>query len=162
MTNAIFDAEYADFKPIKSRSVVQIIFEIPIEKANHVLQMMGMPNYGTPDWYGIAKLNKTENGEGVVPTSRAVPESELVSSPATSSTKWADMTYAQRAGMLSNDKDFWEFMRVSDKEEAAECIRKNCGVESRRYIDRSADAKAAFHVLYDSFDHWRKYERTAA
>ncbi len=72
------------------------------------------------------------------------------------------LPYVKRAAMLSNDPDFWIFAKVSSAEEAADHIRHVCGVNSRRDIDGDADAMRAFDLLYNSADHWKKYERNVA
>lgn len=56
---AAFGAEYVDWKVIKTRGAIQIVFEIPLEAADHAYQVLsGMPNNGGGDWYAIAKMKK--------------------------------------------------------------------------------------------------------
>lgn len=151
MTNAIFDAEYADFKNVKTRSVAQFVFEVPIEKANQIIQMIGLPNAGEPQWFGIARLN---NGADVVPAQPAVPEGVPMPSPATSR---KEMSYAQRAGMLCNDEQFWEFLKVADNVSATDKLREQLQIASRTEIDGDPEKMHAFNALYNTFDVWRKY-----
>lgn len=82
--------------------------------------------------------------------------------PASSTAKsWKDLPYVQRAGMLAQDKDFQAHIGVADERAAAEYIRRTCGVESRKDIEKSTDSMLAFEAMYNSFDIWRKYERVA-
>lgn len=56
---AAFSASYSDWRIVKGRKVVQIIFEVPIEAAGHAYNVLGgMPNFGSEDWFAIARLNK--------------------------------------------------------------------------------------------------------
>ena len=53
-----FRASYADFKIIKTRSVVQVIFEVPIEAADDVWKALGgVPTASSERWFGIAPLD---------------------------------------------------------------------------------------------------------
>src|ERR1043165_3840449 len=57
MTAAAFQATYSDVKLIKSRKVVQIVFEIPLEGWDAAsLALGGMPNPAAEVWCGIARL----------------------------------------------------------------------------------------------------------
>lgn len=56
---AAFSANYADWKVIKTRRVVQIVLEVPLEAAGHAYNVLGgMPNFGSEDWFAVARLNK--------------------------------------------------------------------------------------------------------
>lgn len=59
---AAFSASYSDWRVVKGRKVVQIIFEVPIEAAGHAYNVLGgMPNFGSEDWFAIARLNKAKD-----------------------------------------------------------------------------------------------------
>lgn len=71
---AAFGAEYSDFKLIKTRGVIQICFEVPLEKADHAYQVLGgMPDASKSAWFGIAKLQKAD----AVRTEQITPQQEL-------------------------------------------------------------------------------------
>jgi hypothetical protein len=54
---AAFRATYSDFKYIKTRSCVQIIFEVPIEASNEAYEILGgVPKPGAEIWCAIARL----------------------------------------------------------------------------------------------------------
>lgn len=58
---AAFSTEYADWKVLKTRSCIQIVFEIPLEAAVHVHNVLGgMPNFSQPKRFAIARLNEDE------------------------------------------------------------------------------------------------------
>lgn len=56
---AAIEAAYSDFKLIKGRKVVQLIFEVPLEKANEAFHVLGgMPNPTSEVWVAVARLAK--------------------------------------------------------------------------------------------------------
>lgn len=56
---AAFSATYSDWRIVKTRSAVQIVFEVPLEAAGHAYNVLGgMPNFGEPVYFAIARLNK--------------------------------------------------------------------------------------------------------
>lgn len=56
---AAFSATYADWKLIKTRQVVQVIFEVPLEAAGHAYNVMeGMPSPMQERWFAIARMKK--------------------------------------------------------------------------------------------------------
>jgi hypothetical protein len=58
---AAFGAEYVDFKLIKTRSTVQVVFEIPLGAADHAWKVLGgMPSQGESTWFGIARMKKPD------------------------------------------------------------------------------------------------------
>jgi len=57
---AAFSAAYVDWKVIKTRGAVQIVFEVPIEAAGHAYNVLdGMPTFGEEKRFAIARLEKT-------------------------------------------------------------------------------------------------------
>ena len=49
-------ASFADWRPVKSRSVLQLILEVPIEQTEAVLGALGAPLPGKETWVGVALL----------------------------------------------------------------------------------------------------------
>lgn len=55
---AAFSAVYSDWKLIKTRGVVSISFEVPLEAAGHAYNVLhGMPNFAEELRFAIARLN---------------------------------------------------------------------------------------------------------
>lgn len=127
-TAAAFRATYADWKLIKTRSVVQIVFEVPLEAADHAYRVVGgMPNPASETWFGIAKLKPEEETER--PRS-----SDTIPSPQASGAK----PPGQVAGYLCTLPAFWKFIneeyqhvRADSADSAAQAIRIICSVKSR-------------------------------
>lgn len=58
---AAFTASYADIKTIKTRQVVQIIFEVPVEAAAHAYNVLGgWPDFTSERWFAIARMEEPE------------------------------------------------------------------------------------------------------
>lgn len=58
-TAPIFSASYSDWRIVKGRKVVQIIFEVPIGAEGHAYRVLGgMPKLDKPSWFGIARLKE--------------------------------------------------------------------------------------------------------
>ena len=58
MDKPAFLATYSDWKYLKTRGVIQVVFEIPLhdeESARAVLG--GMPNPAEEGWYGITRVD---------------------------------------------------------------------------------------------------------
>ena len=61
---ATFSATYSDWKVVKTRCVVQIVFEVPLEAAGHAYNVLnGMPRFGKEEWFAIARLKAKQNGD---------------------------------------------------------------------------------------------------
>lgn len=144
MTAAAFSATFADWKLIKTRKCVQIVFEVPLEAADAAYQVLGgMPDPGVSEWFGIAKLKpvagadvRTAGGQsafgekaaqhhpggGHEVTAHNAQHSHSKEAgsdepaPSRPRTSWDSMSAAQQAGILCADKAFQKF--ASEREEA--------------------------------------------
>lgn len=142
MSEAALMASYADWKLIKTRGVIQLIFELPVENADLAYRVVGgMPNASRENWFAIAKLD---------PTVASTPSREAAASPSSSpaSRQFNDMPLSQQAGMLCNDpafqkylaefhsRDWNDFSHLPDPVQAATfCVRRLCGgIASRREL----------------------------
>lgn len=154
MTAAAFRAAYADFKLVKTRGQIQIIFEAPVEQANDVLAALGgMPTPGQERWFGIARLAQTKEVQQQQATTRPT---EPRSPPA-----GARKSPSQMAGILCEDARFRTYLRENDMlgkdntaEAAAVAVRLICGVRSRSEFDKDKDAAARWEALYGRYRAW--------
>lgn len=54
---AAFTATYSDLKVVRTRQVVQFIFEVPLEAADHAINVLGgMPSPMQERWFAIARM----------------------------------------------------------------------------------------------------------
>lgn len=116
----VFMATYTDVKIIKTRGVVQLHFEVPIDNFRHCMEVLGdAPRPDREIWVAIARLNK-QAAAADPPMSKARRG------------HW-DMKPSQRAGDRCSDVRFQEWLasigRIEDatEEAATTYIRKVAG-----------------------------------
>ena len=151
---AAFSACYSDFKLVRTRKCVQIIFEIPSEQASLALDILGgMPRVDADVWCGIARLEKTSGG---------AVESGGANAPASPKVIDLDKRLAQRAGILCADPVFRRFLDESvpdgdpfTEESAATYLRVICSVKSRSEIKPGTYAAEKFDELLNQFAGWK-------
>lgn len=103
--HAIIQATYTDMKFVRTRKVVQLVFECPIEQAQHVMDAFGAPD---ESWYALAKLN----GPGQrAASSDAVPQPPSAASEGQDRRRhFSDMQPSQQAALKTKDVNFQKFM----------------------------------------------------
>jgi hypothetical protein len=167
MTTAAFRASYSDWKVIKGRKVVQIVFEMPLETADQAYQALGgMPIAAHEVWCGIARLDPSK--EYPLPPHPA----EAAPRPASSSPQplpagenkqkrpFGTITPAEQAGILCNEQAFHKFLiekhyrvwmrcdDLTDTRRAANCVREICKVDSRADIKPDNAVWSALVLAY--------------
>lgn len=153
---AIF-ATFSDFKTVKSRSVAQLVFEVPIEHADAALATLGgVPLPGKEQGVGIALVK---------------PEAERKPAKADREPKdWRSLSMAQQAGILASDAEFTAYLRarliqgrpmLGHDEDAAVAIRRYCGVASRSDLDRNEDAAERWVSLVADFRDRQRFGEAA-
>lgn len=144
---AAIEGDYADFKIVKTRSVAQLVVEIPIEQAADMVRMFGVPVPGSPVRVAVARLHET-------------PQIEATAAPANTNghRSWGELSPAQQAGIRCAEPAFQKFLReegdsaVSDTESAAAYVRLVCGVHSRAHL--TGNAANLWHGLDARFQTW--------
>lgn len=58
------EADFATWRPVQGRKVLQLVFEVPLENTQHVLDMLGIPQPGESKWCAIALLQNGSNAGG--------------------------------------------------------------------------------------------------
>lgn len=142
-------ATFCEIKQIKSRKVVQLVFEIPIEAGNEALRVLGgLPNPESEQWVGIAPLTEQPTEAPSEKAHRA----------------WADLPPAEQAGILCNDPDFWEWLQVSENSNghvvtadwhAANCLRRRLLIDSRAHLNTDEAAADRFRNMAHEFFDWK-------
>ncbi len=143
-------ATYSDLKLVKTRKVVQLIFEIPIEAADHAIKVLGgLPRPDAETWVAIAPI--TEEAATRTPPPAEKPRKRI-----------GDMSRTAQAGMLCNSEEFHAFLdsrfrRVEKTatENAAAIVRKQCQ-SLRRHLDTDADAGKRWDQFRLDYDVWRR------
>jgi len=137
-TNKVMQGTYSDFKVIKTRKVIQVVVEIPIEQGNSFVEMFGVPDPSQEVWVAIAEINRTAietQGEAT----KAV----------------------QQAGMLCRSLEFGKWLRdhrgcpevdPESHESIADGLRAILGIVSRTEFHNSPDLVTAFNRLKGEYD----------
>src|ERR1017187_4347736 len=87
----VIKATFADWRPIKGRKQLQLIFEVPLEQTAEVLKMLGAPMPDKLTWCAIAMLDMN-----------AAKAPEPLPHPRTRR-DFCDLPYPQQAALKSND-----------------------------------------------------------
>jgi predicted metalloenzyme YecM len=133
---AVTQGTFADFRLIKGRKVCQIVIEVPIEQADQALAALGgLPQPATEAWVAIARL---ETKEKVTPLK---PDNTKLSFEAV---------------MRCREQLFWKYLDVSNENEAAEAVRRECGVSSRAGLNTNPAAAIAWRLLDGQFLAWKR------
>lgn len=135
---------YSDLRFIKSRKVAQVVIELPIEQANRFLQAFGAPNPSSETWVAIARLNDAP-----------VEIEEEAVQPEKPRRQWDDLRPSARAAILCGETAFAAFLKCKTKDEAADKLRKHCGVKSRSEFDVDETALMKFEMVERDFQRWR-------
>lgn len=141
--NAVIAGSFADLKTVKSRSVLQMIVEVPIEHGERLVAMFGFPQPGTEIAVAVARL--------VAETPAPEPQ------PVKERTPWDAMRHSQQAAILCGDIGFQRWIKADDKEAAAEFVRQHCGVPSRKDLDQDDEAASRWNRLAGMFRDFQRY-----
>jgi predicted metalloenzyme YecM len=133
---AVTQGTFSDFRLIKGRKVCQIVIEVPIEQADQALAALGgLPQPMNETWVALARL---ETKERVVPIK---PDNTRLS---------------LQAALRCQDPLFQRYLEVSNENEAAEAVRKFCGISSRAGLNTDPEAAIAWRTLDAQFLAWKR------
>lgn len=163
-------ATFSDFKLVKTRGQAQFVFEVPVERADAVLTYLGgLPKSGNEVWIGFARLEKAPETAGVAQQAeRPICNRDVAGSiPAVGTTHHerrplSSLPRSQQAAIACRDPRFVAWAIEGDEsgaadevsgpaalpEVAADHVRRQCGVSSRRELDANAEAGALWDALY--------------
>ncbi|WP_315731738.1 MULTISPECIES: hypothetical protein [unclassified Bradyrhizobium] len=157
-----FKAVYSDFKLVKTRGVIQVILEVPIEQSDAAYEVLGgMPQPSKERWFAVAALAPG--------AADAKPNPEVQPRPDRAKRDWRDLPASQQAALRCNDATFRAFLNETQCEGwaandglAAECIRSICRVASRAELDTNHKARVIWHQLDSQYQAWVAKERVGA
>jgi hypothetical protein len=157
-----FKATYSDWKLVKTRGVVQIVFEVPLAEADDAYELLGgMPIIAKERWFGIAAI-KTPAEEAPSNVPSGSPPSTRPDG--TKRMEWRDVQPAAQAGIRCADPVFRLFLdemhscQAATPEEAATAVRMICNVESRAELGTNHKARVIWKQLDDEFQAWKALE----
>ena len=136
----VIQGTYADFRVVKTRKVLQMIIEIPIEKSEDFTRKFGLPDPSKEKWVAVAYLND------VTPMEQDSDASKIV----------------KIAGILCKSPKFGEYLNnkynsqinINDPESIANMIRTVCAVGSRSEFSTNPVAQKSFVDLHTDYRKW--------
>lgn len=140
MTAAAISGTYSDLKLVKSRSVAQVVIEIPIEHAEKFIAAFGMPIPGAEKPVALALLKQS-------PTS--VKPSPSQGAAAGGAEKTAGQRAVTRAALLCKDEKFQGWLGVVGEEAANKELKHLCRVGSKRELATDDSALKTF-IAYET------------
>ena len=160
---AAFRACYSDWKLVKTRGVVQVVMEIPLQDADAAYEVLGgMPAPAPERWFGIAALRDSEP---------AKPQPVVDRPPAGAKREkmdWRDMQPAAQCAIRCGEQAFRTFLMEeheyrprdkSDPDEAADFIRSMFGINSRTELGADQRKRALWHQIDSQYQAWKAMER---
>ena len=138
MSDSIMRGAYSDFKVIKSRKVIQMVVEFPIESSNSFVEMFGIPQPHEEQWVAVALMDK-----------RAVIRNESAA------------IAIRDAGILCKSSTFGEWLRTErgmsevdpkDPDTISQALRAILGVKSRADLSVNVEALQVWFSLKSSYD----------
>ncbi len=134
---------FADMKSVKTRSVVQMIVEIPIEQAEAVVQMFGYPKPGAEVPVAVARL-------------KAKPSAEIVSDDTPTLQKrqprrWEDMPPSQAAALACQSLPFRQWLGATCAATADEQLKLMLGISSKSELDTDPVAAEMWKAQLSSY-----------
>lgn len=140
---AAISGVFADYRLVKTRGVLQLVIEVPVERQAEVFEALGYPMPGEEKPVAVARINgrvaERTNAE-VAPAPASDPAPQIVNCNLRDPMKAA----RTRAVLLCKDKRFQRwigFEFAGDESRVADELRYECGgITSRREIatDRAA------------------------
>lgn len=147
----------SDIKLVKTRSVLQLIVEVPVEAGDEVVRGFGYPQPGREINVALARLMPPASSPAVHAPSEAIP------GPIEKEAK--PKSYAQQAGIMCQEPAFWRYLSmkygditesVEDADTAVAWLRRLCGTTSRSYLIEGSSAGDEFRNIRIRYQNWLK------
>ena len=147
-------ADFTSYKPVPSRKVLQLVFEVPLETQKATFEVLGYPTPGESTWVAVARLN-----------TKPQAQAEGATAPNKS---WDTMSRSQRAALRLKSEAFqiwlaekypatWDDFYINQgmlSPEAADATLKDrLGIASKRDLDNDPVAAPRFDSLLTDYDH---------
>jgi hypothetical protein len=164
-TPCVIDAVFYDWRTVKGRKCLQLVFEIPIEKQGEVLTLLGHPEPSGSKWCMIAlkdvgKPAQARGAENAATTAAKRAEDKP-------KRKFSELSLAQQCAIRCEDESFQKFLnfhhRVSDHPETfPEMVRSLLNIGSRGELGKgNHDADNKWRKLESEYQQWLLDERYA-
>ena len=144
----IIEARYATWRPVQSRKLLQLVFEVPLEKQGEVLKYLGAPLPDRDIQCAIAVLN------GEAGNSHELETPPLNSPASPTKQKFEDLPLTKQAVLLCKREAFQRYIQVENENAAKEWLCNHLGISSRSQILEHSEQELLFKEIYDHFQDW--------
>lgn len=164
----VIAATFHDWRPVKGRKQLQLVFEVPLEQQTEVLTLLGPPSYERPAWYAIARLTEPPRvGLADRPLEGVNDPANLATEPGNSETAGPVTEEGKRlikqCAVACSDEGFQVFLAntgwisVTDEETCADAVRKALGIKSRKEIGWNEIVQKKWKYMYGGYTAQRDY-----
>jgi hypothetical protein len=123
--HCIIKADFADFRRVKGRKVMQLFLEIPLEEAEAALRVLGHPRVGESTWCAIALLNsEAVKAEGQAEQREAAPKKS-----------WSELKRSQQAYLLTHDPSFGAYFGADGATRCDTKLKDHFRIEHKSELD---------------------------
>lgn len=155
---AVLQADFTSYKPVPSRKVLQLVFEVPLETQAATFATLGYPTPGESTWVAVARLQ--ENGPDTVVTPGATP---LVAVEGQDRPQ-RHYTRSQIAALKIKDPDFQSWLQfnttseaersqyITDEGFADALLKDHLGITSKRELDTLPHKGDAWDRMLATYD----------
>lgn len=156
-------ASFEDVKRVKTRKTWQLIFEVPEERYDAAIHVLGgSPQSGSDRWVGIARVDEKLALVGPTDDSAAA----TVDTKFKAKRPWDEVSPREQACIRCNEPAFglWlhEYLGGDDPDFPVEQAVKNyCGVTSRSELNTSAAGEANWRRLDEEYQDYIGQQRYA-
>jgi hypothetical protein len=143
---ALVIGTFSDLKIVKSRSVVQVVIEVPLEQGEKVIQAFGMPQPGSEVPVVVARLKTQPEApsKGANPDRSAAAKDRFRSLPPPEKDR-------AKCGVLCASSGFQRWIGAKDEEEATKIVRSLIG-GSRSLISEDEAVHAKWIELLTEYE----------
>jgi hypothetical protein len=155
-------ATLSNFRPVSTRKVVQLILEIPIERATEALMALGgVPDPSNPQWVGIVALNEepVEDAEDAIKPFPRIDRSGPLEPPK-ERRKFDELPFPQQAALRIKSEAFRRFLAERcgaieiDEPSANHLVKKLCDVTSKADLKSGSYGAHEWSKLDAQFRDW--------
>lgn len=147
---AAISGDFATYKHIQGRKVLQLVIEVPAEMASAVFAALGTPGSGEGIPVALARLQ-------TAPDPIAKPEAQKERRP------FSELPYSQQAAMRCQEPSYEHFLWDSHGlgqeaclAEVVALVRDECGVSSRSEIIKGTPAGDKWEALEAEYYAWQR------
>lgn len=154
---AAIEGQLVSIKNVSTHKSACLTIHVPEEYALKVIEAFGWPTMVAPVHVAIARMGNGSAGET---SSGSTTAPAAATKEEKAKRKWDELSIAQQAGIMCNEKGFQTFINEKDPhfdattEDAAQYVRQLCGVNSRANIEGKPEAEKKFRNIRIDYDNW--------